>query len=79
MPRVVPSQILRVTYGASSQEHWDEDGYQVDPQFSPSVSALIRLVDELPTDLVTLNGDDYNTFVKSIELLRTALRCGRGT
>jgi hypothetical protein len=77
MPHVVPTQVssfIRGEFGPAL----GQDGYQVDPQFAGSVRALIRLVDEIPNDLIVLRGDNYNTFVKSVEVLRNAMTMWSG-
>lgn len=72
MPRVVPSQIVSYigdVFGGGLRQ----EGFHVDPQFADRVQALTRLIDELPSDLIALSGQDYNQFVLSVETLRTAL------
>jgi hypothetical protein len=72
MTRVVPSQIASHIETVLS-EVLGQEGYQVDPQFADRVQAIIRLSDELPSELIALSGDDYNTYVGSIETLRNAV------
>jgi hypothetical protein len=72
MPRVVPSQIVefvdeRFPFARSRQE------YIVDDQFKGSVSALLRLVDKLPDELLMLDGVDYSRFILSISTVESTL------
>jgi hypothetical protein len=62
MPRVVPSQVVEFIDGvfpfARSQTR-----YNVDVQFKDRVMALLRLIEELPSELLTMDGAAYNSFV----------------
>jgi Tol biopolymer transport system component len=65
MPRVVPSQVVdfiddKFPHARSRQQ------YNVDPQFRDRVTALIRLVDELPDELLIMDREAYNRFVLSV-------------
>ena len=72
MPRVVPTQIVAFI---------DEDfpfartrePFNVDMQFKDRVSALLRLVDELPDELIRITDTEYNRFVRSIETMRSTI------
>jgi hypothetical protein len=72
MPRVVPSQIIEFIDAefpvARSRRRWN-----VDPQYRDRVTALIRLVEELPNELLTIDGAEYNRFVRSVSTMKSAL------
>src|SRR6266436_525874 len=72
MPRVVPSQIVEFidaefTFARTRQE------YNVDIQYTNRVSALLRLVDELPDELAMMDGAEYNQFVLSVSTIKSTL------
>ena len=35
--------------------------------------AIVRLIDELPTELLTISGDDYNDLVCGVESIRSSV------
>jgi hypothetical protein len=45
----------------------------IDVSSSPRLSAILRLVDELPDELITVSGDDYNRLTDSVETIRNVL------
>jgi len=75
MPRVVPSQIVefiddKFQFARSRQQ------YNVDPQFKDRVTALLRLVGELPDELLIMERDAYNRFVLSVSTMESTLDQG---
>ena len=42
-------------------------------QFKDRVSALLRLVDELPDELIRIDDTEYNSFVRSVENMRSTI------
>src|SRR5215471_12204154 len=75
MPRVVPSQIVefiddKFPFARSRQR------YNVDPQFKDRVTALFRLVGELPDELLVMERDAYNRFVLSVSTMESTLDQG---
>jgi len=72
MPRVVPSQI--VEFIDAEFPHAQRQGrYNVTTQYKGSASALLRLVDELPDELLRMGGTEYNRFVHSVSTIKSAL------
>ena len=72
MPRVVPSQVVgfidvEFPFARSRQQ------YNVDIQYKDRVTALLRLVEELPDELLLMDGAEYNQFVLSVSTLRSTL------
>jgi hypothetical protein len=72
MPRVVPSQIVafideKFSFARTRQQ------YNVDTQFKGTVDALQRLVDELPDELLLLDGTGYNQFRLSVSTIKSTL------
>ena len=72
MPRVVPSQI--VEFVDANFPH-ARSGRQdiVNVGRKGSVSALLRLVNELPIELLMLDNTEYNRFVLSISTIESTL------
>jgi hypothetical protein len=72
MPRVVPSQIREFideffSFALTGQQ------YNVDIQYRGKVTALLRLADELPAELVRMDSADYNRFILSLSTIRSTL------
>ena len=72
MPRVVPSQIVsfidhQFPYAATAQPG------SASLAASGGLSTVLSLIDELPSDLLTVSGDTYNDLVNSVESIRTML------
>jgi len=68
MRRVVPSQVVEFidadfSFARSRQE------YHVDAQYKDRVTALLRLVNELPDELLIMDAAAYNQFVLSVSTL----------
>ena len=75
MPRVVPSQVVEFVdavfpFARSRQQ------YNVDIQYKDGVTALLRLVEELPDELLVMDGAEYNRFVLSVSTLKSTLDLG---
>jgi len=75
MPRVVPSQVVEfidTVFGfARSRQQ-----YNVDLQYKDRVTALLRLVEELPDELLIMDGATYNRFVLSVATMKSMLDLG---
>ena len=72
MLRVVPSQIVEFIDAEFSFARTRQQ-YNVDTQFKGRVDALLRLVDELPDELLALQGTEYNWFVRSRSTMKSTL------
>ena len=72
MPRVVPSQILALIDqnfpAAKSNTRFD-----VYSASAGVLSAIVRLVGEIPTELFVISGEDYSNLVAGVESLRSAV------
>jgi hypothetical protein len=68
MARVVPSQIVSLI---------DRNRISWEPGVSHAsagvLTAIVRLVDELPTELLTISGADYDDLVCGVEAIRNAV------
>jgi hypothetical protein len=73
MTKVLPSKIVELI---DDQFSWARDGTTtaLDRQFADRIAALVRLVDEIPAELIRFSGTEYNAFVLAIEGLRSSLR-----
>jgi hypothetical protein len=73
MPEIVPSQIVDFIdeHFGFAKQHAD---YALDRQFNDRVSALLRLVDGLPKELITIGGKDLTRYITAVEGLRSAIR-----
>lgn len=72
MPRVVPTQIIEFIDEEFSFARTRQP-FNVDMQFKDRVPALLRLVDELPDELVRITNREYNRFVRSVETMRSTI------
>jgi len=78
MPRVVPSQIVSlIDFHFSNAKTAQPGTGTIDLSFSPRLSAILRLVDELPDELITVSGNDYNRLTDSVETIRNVLQMWR--
>jgi hypothetical protein len=73
MAHVVPSQVVGFIDEEFSFARVRQP-FNVDLQFKDRVSALLRLVDELPHDLVSINDRKYNRFVLAVETMRSTIQ-----
>lgn len=72
MPKVVPSQIVAFIDQDFPFARERRD-FEVDMQFKGQVGGLLRLVGELPDELVTLDGDAYNGYVRAIAMMNSMI------
>ncbi len=70
MPRVFPSQIVALIEGAFPDA---ADNLKLYSKNAPTLSAIVRLVAEIPEELLTISGQDYSDLVSSLESLRYAV------
>lgn len=71
MPRVVPSEIIALidqNYPASNSQTLDVTHATV-----AGLMAIARLVDELPTELLTIRGADYSDLVSGVEAIKNSV------
>jgi hypothetical protein len=79
MPRVVPSQVVAFIDEVFAfarlqrQRNLVQQQYIVDAQYKDRVIALIRLVDELPNELLIMDGAAYNQYVLSVSTIKSTI------
>jgi hypothetical protein len=79
MPRVVPSQIVEFI-DAEFPFARARQPPSVSHAHKDNLSALLRLVDELPDELKIIDGGDYSRFLRSLETIRsTVIHTGGNT
>ena len=71
MPRVVPSEIVRVLDKHFSWAKGTDAAPRLDANHIGRVMALLGLVDRLPPHLLTLNENEYTDYVAQVEALRS--------
>jgi hypothetical protein len=67
MPRTVPSQVVELIGEKLPQP---SNNVVVGHETVPFLMGVIRLTEEIPTELLTLSGEDYTDLVCGIEALR---------
>lgn len=72
MPRIVPSQVVALIDELFPHARTSPD-FQVYSVHAPALSAIIRLIDEIPSQLITLGAPDYGRLVLGLEALREAI------
>ena len=77
MPRVVPSQVVdsidKLFPWAKNQKESD-DKYYLAAGNSCSLAAILDLIQQLPSELITLGPEDFTEFVSGAASLRTLLQ-----
>jgi hypothetical protein len=78
MPRVVPSQVVGLIdklFPRAKDEEETTPGceYSLSPRNSHSVAALLELIQQLPSELITLEPEAYAEFVSATATLRTLI------
>lgn len=76
MPKVVPSQVVELidkmfSWAASDQSA--KDGTFLEYPHAAFIAPIVELVNQIPPELITIQGDDYVALVVSSEILRTAI------
>jgi hypothetical protein len=70
VPRVVPSQIVRVIDRHCPWAKGPGKVQQLNANNIGTVAAIVGLVDRLPAHLLTLNEEEYANFITHVEVLR---------
>lgn len=79
MGKVFPSQVVeyiknyRSELAATSQNNINDLKIEVTQSRVGYLSALLRLISEIPNELITIHGGDYTNFVLAIESIKIAL------
>ncbi len=71
MPRIVPSEIVLVIEQSFPYTIKGDPNAQLDRSHAGSIAAIIRLVEELPEELITISGADYIQFIQAFETMRS--------
>jgi hypothetical protein len=77
MPRVVPSQVVelidKLFPWAKDQREGDQKNYLTAAN-AYSISAVLDLLQHVPSELITLGPEDFAEFVSSVAVLRTLMQ-----
>lgn len=75
MARVVPTQVIQLIdrLFPFAAQPGPQPEVAVGLNFLTQLAAVVRLVDQVPQELITLDADDYSAFVWSIEAIRAAI------
>lgn len=71
MPRVVPSQIVALIDGSFPNR--EQHNFLIIEPFRPVVLTMLKLISQMPDELMTLSGEEYNNFVVAIHTLDNLL------
>jgi len=72
MPRVVPSQIIELIDKTIPSAKGNKSFY-LDRNFAPSCAAIINLFEQLPSELLVLDGQRYSELILAVNAMKTAL------
>jgi hypothetical protein len=72
MPRVVPSQIVNLI-DESFPVARERRSFEIYPAYAPALGAIVRLVEEIPSELLMLSGPDYNRLLMGLHCLTEAV------
>jgi hypothetical protein len=72
MPRVVPSQVVALIDQIWPKSQTDPD-FPVYPASAGVLSAIVRLTNEIPSELLTIEAEDYTDLVHGLEELANAV------
>jgi hypothetical protein len=72
MPRVVPSQIVALI-DENFPTAREGKAFEIYPGNAPEVGAIVRLVGEIPDELLVLSGIDYNRLLLGLDCLSEAV------
>lgn len=75
MPRVVPSQVVALidTVWPTATQHKAADGWKLTHGHATVLAGMIRLIDEIPDELLRLDSSDYAEFITAVEGIRQSL------
>jgi hypothetical protein len=74
MPRVVPSQVVdvidQVFPNAKDQKDHRDARFSIDKTYQNEMAAIVVLVDQIPSELLRLDPDDYVAFVLAVSAIK---------
>jgi len=73
MPRVVPSEVVEFIDDLYPAVRSGQPGVSFGAGHSPALQALVRLVDEIPEELLAVTGKDYIDLALGVEAIKTTL------
>ena len=77
MPRVVPSQVValidRLFPFTATQKDIQDNRVQLALADAPRLAAVVELADQIPPELIALEGDEYTVYASSLAAIRTSI------
>jgi hypothetical protein len=73
MPRTVPTQIVALIDQNNNILDITSRIFSVNHETAAVLTAITRLIDEIPTELLTISGEDYSDLVCGVEAIRNAV------
>jgi hypothetical protein len=75
MPRTVPSQVVALIDKVfpEAQENLTADKFTLQKDHALALAGIVRLVDEIPDELIRLDGERYGEFIAAVEGIRQSL------
>jgi hypothetical protein len=70
MPRIVPSQIVNLIESSFPAEVAGTKSLMVDSGVAGQFKAVLRLIDDLPPELLTIGGKEFANFIANVEHFR---------
>lgn len=77
MPRVVPSQVVTLIHRlfpfTAMQKDTQQNLVYLELTHANQLAAIVELTDQIPPELINLEGDDYTVYASSLTAIRTAI------
>jgi hypothetical protein len=75
VPRIVPSQVVALIDKVfpEAQQNLTADKFTLQRDHALGLAGIVRLVDEIPDELVRLEGERYGEFIAAVEGIRQSL------
>jgi hypothetical protein len=76
MSHVVPSQVREVikTLFPFVSTQKNDESVSLDYSHAESLAGIVHLIDQIPSELIHLNGADYINFIINVEAIRSAIK-----
>lgn len=82
MPRIVPSQVVNLIDTlfpvAATQQSRGTKMFQITRSDATQCAAIVKMVDQIPPELITLDEKNYSYFISGLEAIRVALDMWKG-